>query len=294
MNTQIQAILDHKKAMPELRAYCLLKLASCYLDHDEAAANEQSETKSIDTAKWIVYEHWDRLLSPWADDVARSTQEVCFSTHSHAKVEARPNHEHFVMLADAAINEAIKQLELSTHNYIPLILYFIASRLSCTAGNFVAAKNCDDVLEKAIHTCEKDMSADRDSTDAVVSFLNAQAYGIIPLKIRDFESHEYSDSEVPPYTEEEFKECEKIKLRIVKMVEQLDKSNHLRRKTHRDLVLWYKQLGMSEQSEQQKQILFDLVGCSDDSILYAQSVGCGSLTWWRKEKLTMDIRCGMG
>jgi hypothetical protein len=54
------------------------------------------------------------------------------------------------------------------------------------------------------------------------------------------------------------------------------------------------QMGKPELAERQKQVLFELVGVNDDSILYPQSIMCGQVAWWHPEKVEVGGACGMG
>lgn len=123
------------------------------------------------------------------------------------------------------------------------------------------------------------------------------ANGFIPVQIPDlnpdlnpFERQE----SVGPFTEEEFKKSEKLRLRAVAIADKLSKEEHVRRKAHRDLALWYMKLGKKEQGEKEKQILFEMVDCKDDIILYAQPEACGHVVWWKKQKYESGLACGMG
>jgi hypothetical protein len=78
------------------------------------------------------------------------------------------------------------------------------------------------------------------------------------------------------------------------MADRLTAKTDTRRRIHRDLSLWYMQLGKVEKAEQQKQILFELVGRADDKLLYPAQVGCGGVVWWGDESKMLFGACGMG
>jgi hypothetical protein len=123
------------------------------------------------------------------------------------------------------------------------------------------------------------------------------AYSLIPVNIPNLNPHDSiagRQTPLEPFTEKDFKESEKLKLRAVAMADRLDSKNHLRRKAHRDLALWYMQLGKNQLAQKEKQTLFELVGCEDDSILYPQAAGCGHVVWWKKERNIVTMGCGMG
>jgi hypothetical protein len=96
------------------------------------------------------------------------------------------------------------------------------------------------------------------------------------------------------FAEKDLYESEKLKLRAAAMADRLNSKSDIRRKAHRDLSLWYSRIGKIEVAEREKQILFELVGCKKDSILYPQSGMCGHLVWWNPEPVSFAERCGMG
>lgn len=107
------------------------------------------------------------------------------------------------------------------------------------------------------------------------------------------EFHSKSKTKVARHSESDFQNSEAQMLRAVAIADKLDRTSHLRRTAHRDMTLWYSQLGKTEKAEQQKQELFELLGFKDDSILYPQDGGCGHVVWWRREKVGA-MGCGMG
>jgi hypothetical protein len=66
----------------------------------------------------------------------------------------------------------------------------------------------------------------------------------------------------------EFEESQRLRLRAIKMIDRLDAKHLVRWMAHRDLVLWYRELGKLDLAEKQQQIHFELVGLNDDRILY--------------------------
>jgi hypothetical protein len=121
--------------------------------------------------------------------------------------------------------------------------------------------------------------------------LNSEAYGLISIVIPDIKP---TSTQAKSFTEEVFDTSEKLKLRAVAMTDRLDATNHLRRKAHRDLSLWYSQLGKTELAEKEKQTLLELVGTKDESILYPYVQMCGHLVWWRDPRSHDMMACGQG
>jgi hypothetical protein len=77
------------------------------------------------------------------------------------------------------------------------------------------------------------------------------------------------------------------------MIDRLDAKHLVRWMAHRDLVLWYRELGKLDLAEKQKQILFELVGLNDDRILYPKKRRMGRLVWWLLTAMSMGCACGM-
>jgi hypothetical protein len=123
------------------------------------------------------------------------------------------------------------------------------------------------------------------------------AKAILPVQIPTFVPGDFN--EPPPATllnpsTKAIHDSEALLLRGLKIVDRLPSSDHSRRKAHRDMVLWYRQVGMMQPAEEQKLILFGLVGIENDSILYPQSGACGHPAWWMKPGYLSDTHCGMG
>jgi hypothetical protein len=137
------------------------------------------------------------------------------------------------------------------------------------------------------------MSAGR-LTQARQKVLNAMAFGILPVIIPDQNSSGFKWEPTTPlevFTEQEFKKSEKLKLRAAALTDTLDNQSHLRRKAHRDLALWYLQLGKMKLAENQKQTLFDLIGPREDSLLFPRVEACGELAWWHTGKELLRSGC---
>jgi hypothetical protein len=298
----IQKIANSTQNSAESRAFYLLTLAHDYLIEANKTTVEAKFTRILnetDARSWPLSNPrvWESILVSWADMVSLEARpkDLGFNARTEAKANS-PSKENLVF-ANTAIEMALTQLDKASEKYAKLNLYFIASQLFRRTGNTDGVRRCNEVLEEAFQSCEGGSPIDEEQTRATSSILNSMANGLLPVQIPDLHPRDNPLEEqtpVKPFTEKDFKESEKLKLRAVAMLDRLDTQNHLRRKAHRDLALWYKQLGKVESAEREKQILFELVGTKDDSILYPQQAGCGQLLWWVKEKRVVDIGCGMG
>jgi hypothetical protein len=293
----IVQIANNTEVSPEVRAFYLLKLASSYLAGGDKTAVQAPFVVSNESSRIKLSRNWEDMLVAWAEQASLpdrfsdsgDTHKIKATKNPHAK-----DSQNFVN-ADAAIHESLTQLARSSDK---LNLYLIASRLSKEAGNVNDSRMCMRVLEQAFQSCEGNSTTDEEEIKAASSVLNSMSYGLIPLHIPDQEPLtplSQPPTPLPSYSEKQFKESEALKLRAVAMVDRLTATNDLRRKAHRNLALWYKQLGKTELAEKQKQILFELVGVNDDRILYPQQRACGHFVWWvLKENQTGQLACGMG
>jgi hypothetical protein len=273
----------------------LLRLADNYLTNNDRAAAEAQFKPFIDNPKQFIStrRRWENNLVFWAEQLSlkRSKNFESNATNESSSASQSKLDENKI-LAAAAMRNALIQLDGMSNVFARLNLYFIASALLQRAGNLAEARRCDNVLEEAFRSCERS-PVDEDDMMAASSILDSMAYGLIPIDVPDFK--ELRGIKTVHYTEDDFKESEKFKLRAIAMIDhRLSSTSHLRRKAHRDLSLWYAELGKTEKAEKEKEVLFGLVGIHDDDILYPKSAGCGQLTWWVQEKFTGGMLCGMG
>ncbi len=293
----IQRIDNNALMKPEIRAYWLMRLASAYLergDKTKAEAQYQFVTKGPQTM-W----KWEAGLALWANQTSLRSSNPKNNNKNDGIGDSHPVDDESSVLANTAIKKALTQLEKTSNQFAKLNLYFIASRLFEKMGNAGEVRRCNEVLEGAFKSCEGSSPVDEQEVKAAYSVLDSMSYGLIPVQIPNlnpaenlFEAAQLKA--VPPFTDKDFEESERIKLRAEKIADRLAATNDLRRKAHRDLALWYMRLGKTAKSEQEKQILFGLVGIQDDHILYAIQGACGHLIWWTTENKERGLACGMG
>jgi hypothetical protein len=196
-------------------------------------------------------------------------------------------------LANMALQRAVSQIDQVSDEWVKLHLYFIASKLFQSIGNFEEKRKCDTAINNEIQSYEANSQVNENQIDAASSLLNLMSTCVINVWIPDMKPTD-SHTRVPSFRKKEFKECEKLKLRAVAMVDRLDAQNDIRREMHRNLSLWYKGLGKTQLANKQKQVLFELLGFRDENMLYGQKVGCGVVVFWQKEPVKSVIVCGMG
>jgi hypothetical protein len=298
----MQRIANESGLSTSNRAYDLLRLANAYLT-ERSRVKVEAEFRSVSSHESTNLEFGtpktQDILVSWLDDLSsaakfiNSGESPIASQQSPASSLSNAN----AALADKAIHMALLQLDHSADRFAQLNLYLIASRLYQKTGNTEGKQKCDQFLEKAIQACERNQHVHEDQIKAVSSVLNSMANVFIPVRIPDKNPNNgcgWMPIPVKPFTANEFRNSEKLKLRALALADRLNTQSDLRRRSHRNLSLWYKQLGKVELAEREKQTLFALVGFKDDRILYAQGTMCGHLLWWQKESGIITIECGRG
>lgn len=292
----VEAIAKNDRATPEVKAYCLLQLAYCYCAGNDTAGLEThiklNLVKSDNGSLFHYSSRTEPYLSSWASSVSLLSHSVGAKAQSQTG-DAKISKEHRAF-ADKAITAAIAQLGLDFKepHALKLNMYLIASGLSRMIGNMQNEQKCTKELNAAIQACEANKTVDSAQIKAVASILNSIAFGLIPVHITDYQAQ--SPQQLPEFDMKSFDECERLKLRAAALLDRLPTGDQERRKAHRDLSLWYSQLGRDDKALSEKEELFKLVGVKDDRILYPQSGVCGHPMWWTTEKLTYESNCGMG
>ncbi len=303
-NSVIQEIVESKET-PELRAYYLLRLANCYLD-GKTGTEAEAQFRPILNAAYVeptfTKHRNDAMLGSWAEQLCSEKQEneKAKSSNSILKTEPSATTIENSAFASAAIQKALRELSWASAPNAKSYMYFIASRLYQKSGNRDGRQECNALLEETFKACETDSQIDQGQIMASISVLNSMANCIIPVHFAyqnendGLAARQAPNTSLKQYTKEEFKECEKLRLRALTMADRLDKKSHVRRKAHRDQVLWYRQLGKAELADNELHKLFSLVGFEDDSILYPQPGSCGNVAWWTKPGQVFLYLCGMG
>ncbi len=300
VDSVIQRIQNSPESTPDFRAFNLLLLANRLL---EGATNLAGEFSTASTAQGFRQRNparWENSLVSWAERFASygNVKNEGNDSKTHVKLDSKLMPAENRVLADKAIRTALMSADKSSSKFSKLNLYFMASKLFERSGNADGMRTCCKVLAEAFQSCEGNSAVDPEQIKACASVLNSMAYGLIAVQIPEFNPKDSpgTANRTPEisFSEKDFIASEKLKLRTISMVDRLDAKDHVRRKGHRDLALWYMKLRKKQLAEKQRQILFELVGFKDDSVLYPQHEGCGSFVWWKKEKLQGGFDCGRG
>lgn len=292
----IDVIAMNVKATPEAKAYYLLQLAYCYCTGGDTTGLEihikSNLIKSDNLSLFYSSYRGEPFLGSWASSVSLLSQSVAKEEQSKTG-DTKISKEHRTF-ADKAITAAVAQLgsDFKEPLALKLNMYLIASCLSRITGNTQNEQMCTKELNAAIQACEASKTVDSGQIKAVASILNSMAFGLIPIRIPDYQAQ--SPSQLPEFDRKNFDESERLRLRAAALLDRLPTGDQERRKAHRDLSLWYSQLGRDDKALKEKEELFKLVGVKDDRILYPQSGVCGHPMWWTTEKLTYESNCGMG
>lgn len=288
----VNKIVGNQNLSSELRAYYLIQIARSALQGVDGGALEKQYRPYAEANAYNLFSRRKDAFNNSLSAVASQLSLEAHSTKEDKPGEKRGNSA----LAETALKEALPLLETSDNPFARLNLYFMASYLLRKTGNEIESKYCRKKVDDAIKGCESDFSHHANQLEGVVAVLNSMAYGYVPVQISDWQRPAVAGAgkQAKSYAEKNIAEAEKLKLRALALADRLDSGSQLRRKAHRDMVLWYQALGRSDAARIEKEILFNLVGVHDDKILYPQSSGCGNVIWWKAETIRAHIACGMG
>lgn len=287
----IEAIEKNSQATPETKAFYLLQLAYCYITGGDATSLEKELKTSGLPTNWALSHRMGRhglSVYFWASSVSLMSHSEPVKHEIIKKEISRQDHA----VADKAIVAAITQLGHGYNDPQALHLYLIASCLSRMTGNKKNEQNCTKILNDAIQAREVDKTLDATQIKVVASILDSMSYGLVPIRIPDYQRQ--TTEETRTIDMKNVDESERLKLRAAALLDRLPNTDQERRKAHRDLALWYSQLGKGDKSLKEKEVLFKLVGVRDDKILYLQPGTCGHPVWWSLTQIVAFEKCGMG
>lgn len=289
----IEGITKNELSTPEEKAYCLLQLAFCCIKGgDMTALAESFKTNLVKLGPASFFSTSSRFENPlvsWVNNVSLLSHSAATAQSETVKTKISSGN---LALADKTIEAAIQQLGQGSKKAEALNLYLVASCLSRIVENTRNEQKCAKVLNEAIQACESNEMVDSNQIKVISSILNSMAYGLIPIRIPDYQMK--SPQQLPAFDMKSYDESERLKLRAAALLDRLPAGDHARRKVHRDLSLWYSQLGRDDKALIEKAELFNLVGVKDDRILYPQSGMCGHLVWWIAAQSNITGLCGMG
>jgi len=290
----IESITKSVRGTPEEKAYYLLQLAYCYITGGNAVALETQLKSGLghlgNSNLFRFSPRGEHPLVSWANSVSllsHSAGAITPTVIGKKKISSDNR-----TAANNAIAAAVAQLGQGFKNIETLNLYLVASGLSRMTGNTQNEQHCTKVLNEAIRTCEVNEHADSRQIKLISSILDSMSYGLVPIRILDYQV--LSPVQPTGIDMKNFDECEQLKLRAAALLDRLPATDQERRKAHRDLTLWYTQLGKDEKALKEKEELFKLVGVKDDRILYPQPGSCGHPLWWSVVKVADFLKCGMG
>lgn len=287
----IEAIENNSQAAPETKAFYLLQLAYCYITGGDATSLEKElKTSGLPANQALsrrMGRHW-LSVNLWSSSVSLMSHSETVKREIIKKEISLEDHA----TADKAIVAAMTQLSHGYSDPQALHLYLIASCLSRMTGNAKNEQNCTKILSDAIQAREVNKTLDGMQIKVVASILDSMSYGLVPIRIPDYEGQ--TAEKVRTIDMKNFDESERLKLRAAALLDRLPNNDQERRKAHRDLALWYLQFGKADKSLREKEVLFKLVGVRDDKILYPQPGTCGHPLWWSTVKVADFEKCGMG
>ncbi len=289
----IEVIAGSAQLEPDVKAFYLLQLAHCYITETSTAGLEKEFSKKAAHPgvgkPFFLTQKGLRLLVWWAEMLATKNHSATTVASSEAKKTITTENR---ARAEKAIEAAMVQLGTRFTDAQSANLFFVASALSRMTGNSQNEQNCNRILNDAIQACEGSKIVDSSQIKLVAPILNSMACVLIPVRIEDHPTKH--PQQLPSFTSSDFAESEKLRLRALALLDRLPAADQERRKGHRDLSLWYSQLGKEQEALREKQELFNLVGIHDDRIMYPHYAMCGAAIWWTTADLVSSSSCGMG
>lgn len=285
----LQSVEENSQLPPELRAYFLLQMAERAILTQTASNLDETykSTLSVSTPWWKARR--SVIVPEFARRVAGVSGSLARENKLPMQVSAETKDASEVM-----INKALGLLSTGTEELCNLNFYSVASNMYRMLGDKENSEKCKKVLDDKIRTCESQgAKASPELCLASSTALDAMAYELIPLDFPDRFKQSLLDK--IEYDEKDFVHCKKLKERSLSLIDHLGTTSQDRRKAHRDMVLWYLSLGKTEDANQEKQKLYELVGIHDERILFPQVGSCGHLVWWVTQlKEQPAFKCGMG
>lgn len=268
----------------EMRAYYLLQLASSCLDGNSYSDIENQYISISKKMSFRWYDrHMDRSLARMAE-----IHSALLQKNGSAKLGDRET-----TLANLAVKEALTQIDKTTTISLRPQMTFLALCLYKRLGNTDGAKECDKLLAPTLKINDLNSTITSEQASAAIAILNAKAYGYMPLEIK--EQFQFGQQEkLSGYSDSDFKASEKLRLEALALADKLPENDNVRRRAHRDMVIWYRSIGKEELAKAELQTLYRLVKYEDERVLYPQQEGCGQLVWWRQEQKAAEYGCGMG
>ena len=206
----VEAIAKNDRATPEEKAYYLLLLANCYITGGDAVSLEttlRANLGKLSNAKLFQSSRGENRLVSWANSA--SLQSYSVSAIAKGDTDKKKFSRENRARADKAIEAATAQLGQSSENLETLNLFLIASCLSKITGNTQNELKYRKVLNEAIQACEADETVDSVRIKLISSILNSISYGLMPIRIPDYQAH--SPVQPPAIDMKHFDECERLR-----------------------------------------------------------------------------------
>lgn len=280
LSASISDFAADKQMAPEYRAQQLIGFASHLLRGESSAYVENMLSRKKASRSGTSLDEGSNSLIGWS----RSTsQYVKAGSMMNSKLTDEQK-----ALAELATAEATKLAAVSQLKHALPLEFAIASLLK-RLDKPDELESCNGRIEKLVTRCEKEKKLDPAEIKAAAAVLNYGAGSAEAASLGDDGSKTFSKM-----TEVKFRENESRRRRAIALLDKLPSSDHDRRMAHRNLVMMYRAQGDTDAAEKEKQVLFQLVGITDDSILKPTRAGCGHVVWWRTHTVDLGFDCGMG
>lgn len=277
----IHSVAENKEIAPADRAYRLVLFAN-QLQNGGSASDAQVQLLRDESTTYR------RSLEEGSSKMSALAYSICRSAKSPVRKGVTSSIQRRE-LAVSALTSAVA-LAPGCDRKSAMPIYQSAGSLFEALNKTESARQCDEQLEKLIKQCEEDKNLDVEEVRAAAAALNTMGSSAASFSFWGRNAAKTFSKT----SDEEFRRNERYRLRALTLLDRLPASDHQRRLGHRDLAVMYAAQGETELADKQKQVLFDLVGIADDSILNPQNTGCGQITWWRIKKVSTGMLCGMG
>lgn len=257
-STLIRDIQQDNALSPLFKAIQLLILADSLLEGESdqtvydhvtdrgAFSMEFSKPERLDGAVVALMQRVVRFVPKMNLDAPKSKTGV---KQNAVSVERRA-------LAKSALQASLAQLKKVVSRDNLLDYYFIAARLFHAANDDRDALECDSIVDSGIFRSEMVASLNEDFARMCFEVLDAEAYAIIPVIVNP----PGKQDAVQSFPDKSFRECQKLKLHALEIVDRLSPENPVRQRAHRELALWYFKLGKQKLGQEQQEKLAKLIG----------------------------------
>lgn len=236
------------------------------------------------------------ILLSWAQFLAEGAERLTTGereTHTRGHITERKLNSADYRRINQFTLEALQEVNKTEDtNTSKARSYLSAISLFDKTGNLIEKERCESYILSAAKVYEKEPTVPNDVLIAYADILNRLADTTVhmiqpPL---DKPTYQIALDTNEFYTSERFSKAEKIKLAALRLFDKLPKDNQYRIGAHKSLALWYMLFKKDAEAARETKVLSELVGTSDEKVLFPKYLGCGQLENGQK----LAQLCGAG